>query len=171
MKRLAILRHAKSSWDDPRLDDFDRPLNARGRDAAEKVGREWARRGLLFDGVVASPAARARETLELAAIAYGRPLTPRFETQLYMAGRQTLLDVVRALPDDADSTLLVGHNPGLHRLVLDLTGEDQHGHRSRVVAKFPTGAFALVALPAKTWAEVRWGTGTVEDLILPRDLP
>jgi phosphohistidine phosphatase len=114
MKRLTILRHAKSSWDRPDADDFDRPLNDRGRKAAVRMGHELKHRELRFDVALASPAVRVRETLDGLAKGDGE-FAPdiRFDQSLYLADAATLLDRVKALSDDVRAPLLVGHNPGL----------------------------------------------------------
>jgi phosphohistidine phosphatase len=168
MKRLTILRHAKSSWDEP-LDDFDRPLNARGRKAAAMVGEELKRRGARFDGVIASPAERVRQTLDQLGKGYGAPLDVHFDPRIYLASEDTLLDLIRGIPDDVGSALIVGHNPGLHRLVLLLT-RDEGPLRHRIAGNLPTAAVAGVELSAKQWSEVEPGSGTLSELILPRDL-
>ncbi|MGL4312951.1 MAG: SixA phosphatase family protein, partial [Sphingomonas sp.] len=113
MKTLTLLRHAKSGWNDPAARDFDRPLNDRGRRAAQVVGRYLRSQGLEFDHVVASPARRVIETLEDVALGYGREFDPEWDRRVYLASGSTLLDVVTDLPDAASRALLVGHNPGL----------------------------------------------------------
>lgn len=171
MKRLALLRHAKSSWGDDTLDDFDRPLNDRGWTAARRLGREIKQRGLRFDIGLASPAARVRETIDGLVEGYGElPFPLRFEPRIYEATAATLLDLVRALPDDVDSALLVGHNPGLERLLTELTRDDKQGLRGKVAHKYPTAALALIELPAKHWAKIEPEGGTVAELILPKEL-
>ena len=170
MKRLAVLRHAKSSWADPGMEDFDRPLNDRGRKAARLVGGELERRALRFDLVLASTAARVRETLAGLQETYALGGAIRFEPRIYEAGGRTLDELVGGLPDACDSVLLVGHNPGLHELLLDLTDRDGRGHRDRVREGYPTGALAIVELPVKAWSEVKSGSGEMVELILPRDL-
>lgn len=169
MKRLAVLRHAKSDWGDPDLDDFDRPLNARGTKAARRIGEEMKARGLSFDLVLASTAKRVRETLEGVTETFGT-LPIRFDAELYLASEQLLLDRIRAVPDDAASLLLVGHNPGVERLVADLSRDDEGGLRNRVIAGFPTAALALLELPADQWTDTRHGEADFVDLILPREL-
>ncbi|HEY4139384.1 MAG TPA: histidine phosphatase family protein [Casimicrobiaceae bacterium] len=125
MKRLTILRHAKSSWDHHGLADFDRPLNDRGWKSARRVGRELKDREIHFDLCVASTAARVRETLDGLVEGYGRLDSEiRFEPRIYEATLATLLDIVRGLPDSSGAPLLVGHNPGLHQLVLELADDD-----------------------------------------------
>ena len=170
MKTLTILRHAKSSWDHPDLDDFDRPLNDRGREAARAIGRELKRRSIAFDHVLASPAVRVRETLEELTRAYGSQFDTRFEPDLYMASAQGVLQQVRRIPDQCGSPLIVGHNPAVQRLILDLTGDDDRGLRRRVTAKYPTAALAVIELPEQGWARTELGTGRLVELILPREL-
>ena len=170
MKTLALLRHAKSSWDAPGLDDFDRPLNKRGREAARLVGRELGRRKMRFDLVLASPAVRVRETLDEMADGYGAPLAISFERQIYLAEPDRLLDLVQDLPDEIESPLLVGHNPGLHRLALQLSTGDGKGFRGRIAGNYPTGALAQIELPAKSWKEAGGNPGTISSLIFPREL-
>ena len=170
MKSLAVLRHAKSSWGDSGLDDFDRPLNDRGRKAARRLGRELDARGFRFDLVLASPAVRVRETLEGIQETYDLHAPVRFEQAIYLAATQTLASLVRGLPDDVEAPLLVGHNPGLERLVGELTHEDKDGFRDRVAGKYPTGALAVVEFPADRWTDITPGSGAVVELILPREL-
>ena len=170
MKRLAILRHAKSSWDDPGLDDFNRPLNDRGWKSARRIGRELKKRGMKFDLVLSSTAARTRETIDglQEHFDFGAPV--RFEPELYLASEATLLETVRALDEKVKAPLIVGHNPGLESLVTDLSRDDDEGLRRRVAGKFPTGALAILELPAHLWSKVEPGEGEIVELILPREL-
>jgi phosphohistidine phosphatase len=170
MKHLTVLRHAKSSWDDPDVEDFERPLNKRGRKAAVIVGSELKRRNMRFDFVLASPAARVRETLERLFEGYGETLEARFDERIYETSESTLLEIVRSLPASSSSPLIVGHNPALERLVVELTHDDDRGLRNRIAKKFPTAAVAVIELPVSGWAEVAAGSGEVVDLILPREL-
>ena len=162
MKILTILRHARSSWDDPSLDDFERPLNERGIKAARRLGVEMKRRGMQFDHVLASPAVRVRETLDEVAKGYGSAFEIAFDERIYMASLGVLLDMVRAIPEEATAPLIVGHNPGLQQLVLNLTGND------RVREKFPTAVLAVIGLTTSSWKEVE--RGELSELILPREL-
>lgn len=170
MKRLAVLRHAKSSWDQQQLEDFARPLSARGREAAKRMGVELTRRGLGFDYVIASPAARVRETIDGVKEKFELPASVLFEQRIYLADEQQLLSIIRELSEDVRLPLIVGHNPGLERLIVELTREDEDHLRERVARKFPTGAFALLELPATRWPEIKNGSGKIAELILPRDL-
>jgi phosphohistidine phosphatase len=168
MKTLTLLRHAKSTWDDPVARDFDRPLNRRGRKAARAIGAEMRRLGLEFDAVIASPAVRVIETLEEVEQGYGRPLAPEFDRRVYLAEPETLLDIVRAAGDDAGRLLLVGHNPGLESLAMELDGGT--GLRDEVALKYPTATLAEIELPAVSWSDIAPGTGRIARFIRPRDL-
>jgi phosphohistidine phosphatase len=170
MMRLTLLRHAKSSWDERTLDDHNRPLNERGWKAARRMGRELENRGLRFDYVLASTAARVRETIDGVQQKYDFAAPIRFEPQVYLADAATLLELVRALPADVKSALIVGHNPGLQRLAVELSHDDRQGLRRRVSEKFPTAALAAIELPASSWPEVQPGSGEILELILPREL-
>ena len=168
MKTLTLLRHAKSTWDDPVSRDFDRPLNKRGHRAAQTIGREMRRLGLEFDRVAASPAARVQETLDGVAEGYGRSLEPGFDQRIYLASPETLLDIARSTDDTADSLLIVGHNPGLEGLAMLLAGES--ALRSELAEKYPTATLAVISFPVERWSDVAEGTGTLSRFIRPRDL-
>jgi phosphohistidine phosphatase len=170
MKRLAVLRHAKSSWDDPDLDDFNRPLNDRGWKAARRMGREMEHRGMRFDLVLASTAARVRETIDGVQEKYDFDAPIQFEQRIYLATEGELLELVRAFPEKVGSPLIIGHNPGLERLVVELTRDDDEGLRQRVAGKFPTAGLAAVELPAERWKDVQPGSGKIVELIFPKEL-
>jgi len=170
MKRLSVLRHAKSSWSEPQLDDFDRPLNERGWKSARRMGREFEHRGKHFDCVIASTAARVRETIEGVQEKFDFRAPIRFEPGIYLAGVDTLVSLVRELPDDVCAPLLVGHNPGMHELIIGLSRDDKRGLRRSVAAKFPTAGFAALELPADNWSDIQPGIGEIAELIFPRDL-
>lgn len=167
MTTLTLLRHAKSGSDDPGLRDFDRPLNAKGRRAAQTIGRDWRARGLAFDHVVASPAVRVQETLAEVEAGYGRSLDPRWDRRAYLAEPDTLLEIVRAFPAGAGRALLAGHNPGLERLVLMLAGPG--ALREAVEIKYPTASVAELEL-TDGWAGLRSGGATLARFTRPRDL-
>lgn len=170
MKRLAILRHAKSSWNDPALDDFNRPLNTRGWNDARRIGREMKHRRLAFDMVLASTAARVRETVDAIQEKFDFKAEIHFEPRVYLADLETLVSLVRALPDDVAAPLIVGHNPGLQQLLIALTRDDTHGLRSRIAGKYPTGALAFVELALDRWADLAPGEGMIVELIAPKEL-
>ncbi|SEI64833.1 phosphohistidine phosphatase [Sphingobium sp. AP50] len=171
MKRLTLLRHAKSDWDDPVARDFDRPLNRRGEKAALLMGQFAAKRKMQFDLLVASPAVRVVQTLETFFEGYGETLDARWDRRIYLASSPTLFDVVRDLPDSADSVLMAGHNPGLEELILDLVPDDGISSlREDVEVKFPTASIAVMDLAIDRWSEARDNIATLASFTRPRDL-
>jgi phosphohistidine phosphatase len=170
MKSLHLLRHAKSSWDDPVERDFDRPLNGRGHRAARRMG-EWLKEsGLRFDRVLASPALRIRQTIEGVEAGLGERLRPGFDKRIYMASAASLFDLVRDTPDACSELLLIGHNPGLEDLLLLASAGDASPLRAEAERKYPTAAFATVQFPVARWAEVTEGGATIARFVRPRDL-
>ncbi len=170
VKTLTLLRHAKSGWDDPVQRDFDRPLNGKGKRAAQTVGKHLRREGVEFDHVVASPALRVQQTLEDVAVGYGRTLAPVWDRRIYLASAATLLDVARDLPDGAATALLVGHNPGLEDLVLLLVPDAEPGLRDAVEEKYPTASVAQLRFEVDRWRDLAEGAATLVRFVRPRDL-
>jgi phosphohistidine phosphatase len=171
MKRLTLLRHAKSDWDDPVARDFDRPLNRRGEKAARLMGDYAARQGMAFDLLVASPAVRVVQTLETFFEGYGRTLDARWDRRIYLASAATLMDVVRDLPDSANDVLMAGHNPGFEELILDLVPDDGASPlREDVEVKFPTASLAVLDLAVDRWEDARDNVATLARFTRPRDL-
>jgi len=167
VKRLLLLRHAKSAWDDPTLLDRDRPLAPRGRKAAKRVGRWAEAHDIRPQLVVCSPAARARQTLDRVLPGLGDPEVS-FEATLYGATVEELLDRVQALPGAVDEAMLVGHNPGLMDLVLLLSGPGRQ--RERATVNVPTGALAELELDVRRWAGVSPGRARLTRFVVPREL-
>jgi phosphohistidine phosphatase len=168
MKTLTLLRHAKSGWDDPVARDFDRPLNPKGQRAAQAMGRHLRTLGLEFDHVAASPAARVSETLEHVAAGYGSELAPHWDQRIYLASAGTLLELVHDFPEGAERALLVGHNPGLEELVLDLVPDGTL--RDDVEVKFPTASLVEMRFDADRWQDVAPDSGDLIRFVRPRDL-
>lgn len=168
MKTLYLLRHAKSDWGNEGLRDFDRPLNHRGRKAAKAVGRAMRDRDIRPDLVIASPAIRAKETVERILEGYGHDLRVTEDPRIYEGGTGTLLGLITGAPDDVEQLMLIGHNPGFQQLVLALS--DASALRGEVEEGFPTAALAELRFPIDRWSEVAPGTGQLQGLIKPRDL-
>jgi phosphohistidine phosphatase len=170
VKTLTLLRHAKSGWDDPVARDFDRPLNARGRRAAATMGRQMRSLGLEFDHVLASPAVRVTETIAEVESGYGRTLAPEWDKRAYLASAGTLLDLVRETDDAHARLLIVGHNPGLEELVLDLAVDQAGDLRDAVEEKYPTATLAEMTFDVASWKDVARGGATLTRFMRPRDL-
>lgn len=165
MKNLFLLRHAKSSWDDPRAADFDRVLNERGRKAAPLVGKYLREQGIKLDLIVCSPAMRTRQTIEAVRAASRIDCELRFDERIYAATVNRLLEVVSEIDDKYNSVLIVGHNPGLQELVEALTGEAR---------QMPTATLAKIELEIATWRDVLTGGSATRGCLMlfvkPKDL-
>lgn len=162
--RLYLLRHAKSSWDDPSLTDHDRPLARRGRRAAKAMAAHLARHDIVPELVLCSTAVRTRQTSE--AVLAGAPVL--YERELYEARAADLLDRVRRVPDSIGSVLLIGHNPGTEELALWLSRPSPE--RDEVAVKFPTGALATLELDGASWSGLVPGRASLTAFVRPRDL-
>jgi len=162
MKTLLVLRHAKSSWEDPGLKDHDRPLNPRGVHDAPRMGRLLVEEDLVPSRIITSTANRARSTAELAAgVMEDRPEIEETR-ELYLASPHTILDVIADLGDSADPLMVVGHNPGLTALVTLLTD---------VCEELPTAALAAIELDIDDWDEIGGAKrGRVIGLWRPKEL-
>ncbi|MGW2643300.1 SixA phosphatase family protein [Streptomyces sp. NPDC001348] len=167
LRRLVVLRHAKSARP-PGVADHERPLAPRGRRDAPAAGRALAEADRLPDLVLCSTAVRARETWELASAQWGTPPPVRFDPRLYAADVPELLHVVREVPPEVATLLLVGHNPGLEDLVLDLAGDDLGDALGQVRTKFPTSAIADLAWHGPAWRDLTPGTALLTSVTVPR---
>ena len=167
MKRLYLLRHAKSSWDDPTLSDSDRPLAPRGRRAAKVMAEHLRREGISPELALCSPSRRTRETLERIAPSLGKNAEVRIEPELYAGSAATLLEQLHGVPDEVDSVLLVGHNPAIQELALSLARRGSESERVR--EKFPTAALATLELDA-SWRELAPGSAELIAFVKPKEL-
>jgi phosphohistidine phosphatase len=161
MKTLLVLRHAKSSWDDASIDDSQRPLNARGRRDAPRVGELLREQHVRLDAIVTSDAVRARSTAQAVAEAANYAGELIIEPRLYLASPEDIVSVLQDLPEaGAETVMIVGHNPGLEDFVSRLTGE-RHS--------LPTAALVRLALSIDRWSDFAEATrATLVDLWCPR---
>ncbi|MFK4146049.1 SixA phosphatase family protein [Streptomyces sp. NPDC004065] len=167
LRRLVVLRHAKSARPEG-VADHERPLAPRGRRDAPAAGRALAEADCLPDLALCSTALRARQTWELASAQWGTPPAVRYDTRLYAAGAADLLAVVREAPPEAGTLLLVGHNPGLEELVLELAGDGLGDALDRLRTKFPTSAIAVLAWHGPGWQALAPGAALLTQLTVPR---
>ncbi len=160
MKTLFVLRHAKSSWENPDWSDFERPLNSRGLDAARFIGELIYERNLHPQIIVSSPAKRATQTAvlvkEIAEIS--KPV--KFDERIYEASPLTLFNLIREFDEKYESVLIVGHNPGFENLVRMLTGE---------AVSMPTAALAKINLSIENWHDLETVANELEFLIRPKE--
>ncbi len=159
MKTIFLLRHAKSSWEDDNLADFDRPLNRRGLEIIPLVGEKIYGDKFQIDLILSSPAKRAEQTSILIKEAARLDAEIHYDERIYEASPRRLLEVVSGTTENADSIMLVGHNPGLEGFIKTLTGETQ---------SMETAALAVVDLRIELWNETDAGCGFVRRMISPK---
>lgn len=171
MRRLVLLRHAKSSWDDLSQSDHARPLNLRGQRAARQLGDVFRALGLVPDRVLCSTATRTRETWDLLAEGLGAGVPgARYFKDLYLADPDRLLAVVKQEGEAAETLLVIGHNDGLHEFALGLVSEATDlALRDKLSLKFPTAALAVFECPVESWQQVVWHHNRLTHLRYPRD--
>jgi phosphohistidine phosphatase len=164
VKRLHVLRHAKSSWGEPDLPDHERPLAPRGRRAAARIAEHMRSEGIAPALVLCSTALRTRQTLAALLPVLGGDVEIRLEGALYGAGVDQVVTRLREVDESLPGVLVIGHNPTLHGLALTLTG------RGDALDRFPTGALATLAFTTP-WSGLAEGGAELEGLFLPRPAP
>ena len=164
-RTLILTRHAKSSWSDPTLDDFDRPLNGRGKRSAKAIGEWLADAGHVPGEIILSGARRTMDTWTGISKALPSEVAMRSEPALYHASAGSLLAVLRGA--SARTVMLIGHNPGIadfaDRIVKGRVDLPRFGD-------YPTCATAVIRFPAEAWRDVDWETGDLADFVVPREL-
>nr|WP_321443971.1 histidine phosphatase family protein [uncultured Cohaesibacter sp.] len=170
MIRLYLLRHAKSSWSDPSLHDFDRPLNKRGRKDALKIGRAIEARGYQPDRILCSTAKRTKETLAGILPGLTGNISLSLLDALYEGNIPDYLVLLRRHVRESRNLMLVGHNSGLQDVAVRLAGQGDATLITNMQEKYPTGALAVLDFDTDTWDAVTPGSGHLVDFIKPRDL-
>ena len=169
-KRLILLRHAKSAWDNSSTADIDRPLSSRGRKAAPLIGAHLGRRGLIPGLVLCSSAKRTVETLDLVSAGWpSKPIVKKLKS-LYLAMPREMLRKVQAVGTEAECVMLVGHNPGIADLASWLTGEGDAAQRANLARKFPTGAIAVIEFNVEDWRDADAETGRLVEFTTPKQI-
>jgi phosphohistidine phosphatase len=170
MLTLCLLRHAKSSWDDASLEDFDRPLAPRGEDAAPRMGAYMAAEGIAPQLILCSPATRARQTLTLVLPKLAGQPSVEFEDGLYLASASNLLARIRKVRANIACLMLVGHDPGMHGLAVELSGQGRPEDLQRLANKFPTAGLAVLSFETSQWSQVKAKAGRLDIFTSPRRL-
>ena len=170
MRRLFLLRHAKSSWQTDGQEDFERPLNERGRKSAPAIGAYMLRQGIAPDLVLCSTACRTRETLALVLPFLRGEATIRLEDRFYLASAAKLSAALRRLDNAVRQVMIVAHNPGIQEAALALSAEDLSADREAVERKFPTAALAQIDFAAGPWSAVEPHCGTLVRFVSPHTL-
>jgi len=170
MKRLLLLRHAKSSWQDRSLADHDRPLNKRGEKSARRIGDYLHDEGLIPDHVLCSTATRAARTWDIVSGQLGSVVSTTELPDIYSADADGLLQLVRAAPPHANTVLLIGHNPALEELALSLYASGDRPGAEKMREKYPTAGLASFRFDTTDWAEIAPGRGELERFVRPKQL-
>jgi phosphohistidine phosphatase len=170
MRTLMLMRHAKSSWDQPALADADRPLDSRGQAAAPLIARHIKAQKWRPDLVLCSHAERVRETWQLMTPILGRSIECRTLRTIYLGAPSRLLEALRGAADEVETLMLIGHNPGLGRLAVGLCGAGPRKALARMQAKFPTATLAVIGFDVDHWSEIAPGIGRLEAFVRPKDL-
>jgi phosphohistidine phosphatase len=170
MLTLSLMRHAKSDWSGPGMDDFDRPLAPRGRDAAPRMGAYMADAGLRPRLILCSEAVRTRQTLDLV-LPYMKS-APRvsIERGLYLASSATMIARLRRVEGDVPHVLMIGHDPGMHETALALPGAGDPATLALLARKFPTAGLAVITFATASWSEIGPGMGTLVRFVTPKSL-
>jgi len=166
MKRLILIRHAKSSWSSGASADKSRPLNDRGRAAATKIGAWLNKQGYMPDQVISSSAKRCTQTWEGISELLGKDADIRFEDVLYLANAKTMLTQLQTA--EGAVVLMLGHMPGIGEFSRDLRRDPPPAHET--FQKYPTGAVTVLDFKMESWGDVLMGTGKFVDYIAPREL-
>jgi phosphohistidine phosphatase len=171
MLTLSLFRHAKSSWDDPALKDFDRPLAQRGQEAAPRMGAYMASQGIAPELILCSPSVRTRQTLDLVLPHLLGGPTVSYTEAFYLASTSTLLKRVRQIEGKVKHVMIVGHDPGIHGLALELAGEGNRDDLKALARKFPTAGLAVLSFNLRDWSDVKPGTARLDLFMTPKRLP
>ncbi len=167
MSRLLLLRHAKTERPEPGTRDRDRKLTARGRSDAPLIGAYMARHRLVPDLALVSPATRAGETWALVAAAFKKAPRVVQDPRIYNASTETLIELI-SKTKDAPTLLIVGHNPGLHDLAVQLIASRDVEARRRINEKLPTSGFVVIEFTFDDWSRLRRGSGQLDRFVSPR---
>jgi phosphohistidine phosphatase len=170
VRTLYLLRHAKSSWDDPGLADRDRPLTSRGALAARRMAEYVSGHGIRPALVLCSSARRATDTLAPLTQLLGAGTQVCVEDGLYDADARELLERLREVPASTPSVMVIGHNPTLQEVGMELAGDGEERSLLQLRTKFPTCALAVLDLEGTGWRHIRAGQAYLSNLVLPRRL-
>jgi phosphohistidine phosphatase len=170
MRRLMLLRHAKSDWSSPGMRDQDRVLAERGRESAPRIGSYMTRHALRPDLILASTATRVRQTLDLILPAFPKPPRIVYDDRLYEVEAEALLEVVKETPAEVHALMLVGHNPGIADLAAHLVGTGDVETRQKLLEKFPTAGLAVIDFPLDDWRKLHAKAGRLDRFVSPRTI-
>jgi phosphohistidine phosphatase len=167
---LTLFRHAKSSWDNHQQHDSERPLNKQGKKDAPRMAAFLTEHGLLPDLILCSPSVRTRQTLSFLLEAFKAEPPILIEDALYHASASMLLHRLQQADADKRHVMLIGHNPGLHVLALNLVGKGLEDPWNRLTKKFPTAGIAVISFGGNQWRNIRASRGELLNFVVPKQL-
>jgi phosphohistidine phosphatase len=170
MLTLSLLRHAKSSWNNPALPDQDRPLATRGVTDAPLMGHAMAERGIDPDLVLCSSARRTRDTLALVLPELKVEPEVVYKDELYHASPDEMLQILHQIPPNASRLMIVGHNPEIQAFALDLVGSGPKHYRDRLEEKYPTAGLAVINFTSGNWEGVTVNSGSLNLFLSPKEV-
>ncbi len=168
MPDLYLLRHAKSDWTIPGRGDKDRVLAKRGINDAGDMGDYMSRSSYLPDMILCSDASRTRQTLDLVTKNWQQPVEITFSDRIYSGGAQTYFNLIRELPDHCQKAMLIGHNPTIHQLALELAGDGSPNDIMQLSLKYPTCGLAVIRFTSPDWADIGQGDGRLIEFTTPK---
>ncbi len=172
MKKLYILRHAKAGSKGTKkiLDDHDRPLSKKGLDSCKLIARHLKKHKEKPALVISSTAKRTRKTFENVFEGYPPPPEIEFNPRLYLAGAEDIITVINEVDDSIPSLMIIGHNPGLHELCLELADGGDRALIRAVQSYFPPGSLAVYEIDEKSWSDVGRKSGALIEFTTPKNL-
>jgi phosphohistidine phosphatase len=168
MRRLMLLRHSAAERANPGDSDQERPLSPEGRADAATIGAYLGNHSFRPDRVLVSPSTRTRETWRQIAAALRTAPEPVFDERIYNAAAQSLFNVIAEMAGDAQSVLMLGHNPGLHELAVLLVATGDIDTRERLRENFPTSGVAIIDFALDGWAKLHPRSGRLERFVSPK---
>ena len=170
MKTIFLLRHAKSSWQNHNLDDFDRPLSDRGIKACKKIGKYLKKKNISPDIVYCSTAVRAKQTWELVNRIVEKKENVLFKKNLYMSDLSNFIEIIKKTKKKFKSLMIVSHNPGIEYLALELSKDKNNEVYKKIYNKYPTGALVIIKYNIDKWNKVDLKKGSLYKFIKPKEL-
>lgn len=170
MLRLYLLRHAKSSWSDPSLHDFDRPLNKRGLKDAPRMGAWMKKHDHQPDRILCSSSMRTKQTLGGILTGFDGEFSLALLDDLYEGNAPDYLLLLRDHAQTSRNVMIIGHNTGLQEIALRLAGKGDHAQIADMEYKYPTAAMAIFNFAADSWNDVTAGSGQLVNFVKPREL-
>lgn len=168
MRTLYLLRHAKSDWDESSTADFDRPLSKRGFSAAPRMGLFMQENKFAPERIFCSSAKRTRQTLGALQPYLGDCTDVQFMERIYTGGAQEYFNLLRNHGENAQSLMLIGHNPSIQGLALALSGSGDETARQQMATKYPTAGLSVIQFKIDNWSEIAESSGHLELFVTPR---